>query len=221
MIGVSKYEKLPQNQWLQFADADAKTFSQHLASARGGGIPDDQMVVLTNEEATTAAVRNAFQTFLRNRAGKKDTIFILIAGHGIVDNRGAYILTYDSDPQDLSTTALPMSEIQSLVDDELSKVGRVVLMADVARAANVANLKTAAVGSAVEKLGEAQGEMLGLMAARPRELSEEGTQFGGGHGAFTYALIKGLEGFADHDDDRAFSSARANSPTTFATAFRS
>jgi tetratricopeptide (TPR) repeat protein len=202
MIGISKYEKLPQNQWLQFADADAKTFSQHLASARGGGIPGDQMVVLTNEEATTAAVRNAFQTFLRNRAGKKDTIFILIAGHGIVDNRGAYILTYDSDPQDLSTTALPMSEIQSLVDDELSKVGRVVLMADVARAASVSNLKTAAVGSAVEKLGEAQGEMLGLMAARPRELSEEGTQFGGGHGAFTYALIKGLEGFADHDDDR-------------------
>ncbi len=202
MIGISKYEKLPQNQWLQFADADAKTFSQHLASARGGGIPDDQMVVLTNEEATTAAVRNAFQTFLRNRAGKKDTIFILIAGHGIVDNRGAYILTYDSDPQDLSTTALPMSEIQSLVDDELSKVGRVVLMADVARAATIGSLKTAAVGSAVEKLGEAQGEMLGLMAARPREVSVEGTQFGGGHGAFTYALIKGLEGFADHDDDR-------------------
>ncbi len=202
MIGISKYQKLPQDLWLQFADADAKTFSQHLASARGGGIPADQMVVLTNEEATTAALRNAFQTFLRNRAGKKDTVFILIAGHGIVDNRGAYVLTYDSDPQDLSATSLPMSEIQSLVDDELSKVGRVVLMADVARAANIGNLKNAAIGSAVEKLGEASGEMLGLMAARPRELSEEGTQFGGGHGAFTYALIKGLQGFADHDDDR-------------------
>jgi tetratricopeptide (TPR) repeat protein len=202
MIGISKYQKLPQDLWLQFADVDAKTFSQHLASARGGGIPADQMVVLTNEEATTAALRNAFQTLLRNRAGKKDTVFILIAGHGIVDNRGAYILTYDSDPQDLSATSLPMSEIQSLVDDELSKVGRVVLMADVARAANIGNLKNAAIGSAVEKLGEASGEMLGLMAARPRELSEEGTQFGGGHGAFTYALVKGLQGFADHDDDR-------------------
>jgi len=202
MIGISKYQRLPRDLWLQFADADAKTFSQHLASARGGGIPADQMVVLTNEEATTAALRNAFQTFLRNRAGKKDTVFILIAGHGIVDTRGAYILTYDSDPQDLSATSLPMSEIQSLVDDELSKVGRVILMADVARAANIGNLRNAAIGSAVEKLGEASGEMLGLMAARPRELSEEGTQFGGGHGAFTYALIKGLQGFADHDDDR-------------------
>jgi uncharacterized caspase-like protein len=160
------------------------------------------MITLTDEGATTAAVRNAFQTLLRNRAGKKDTIFILIAAHGTVDTKGSYILTYDSDPQDLSSTALPMAEIQSLVDDELSKVGRVVMMADVARAANIGNLKTANIGSAVEKLGTAQGSMLGLMAARPRELSEEGTQFGGGHGAFTYALVKGLQGFADHDDDR-------------------
>jgi hypothetical protein len=66
MIGISKYEKIPQDLWLQFADADAKTFSQHLASARGGGVPADQMVVLTDEDATTAAIRNAFQTFLRN-----------------------------------------------------------------------------------------------------------------------------------------------------------
>ena len=37
LIGISKYQKLPQDLWLKFADADAKTFSQHLASARGGG----------------------------------------------------------------------------------------------------------------------------------------------------------------------------------------
>ncbi len=219
LIGISKYQKLPQDLWLKFADADAKTFSQHLASARGGALPADQMITLTDEGATTAAIRNAFQTLLRNRAGKKDTIFVLIAAHGTVDTKGSYILTYDSDPQDLSSTALPMAEIQSLVDDELSKVGRVVMMADVARAANIGNLKTANIGTAVEKLGTAPGSMLGLMAARPRELSVEGTQFGGGHGAFTYALVKGLQGLADHDDDRFVSAGeltdyvRTNVPT--------
>lgn len=202
IIGISKYEKIPQDLWPQFADADAKTFSQHLASPRGGAVPADQVTVLTNEEATTAAVRNGFQTILRQRAGKKDTIFILIAAHGIVDNRGSYIMTYDSDSQDLSTTAIPFSEIQSLVDDELSKVGRVVLFADVARAAAIGNLKSGTVESAVEKLGEAPGDMLGLVSARPREVSDAGTQYGGGHGAFTYSIVKGLEGFADHNDDR-------------------
>ena len=203
MIGISKYQKLPKELWLQYADADAATFSQHLASARGGGVPADQMSVLSNEQATTAAIRNAFQTTLRNRAGKLDTVFILIAAQGTVDSRGAFILSYDSDPQDLSTTAIPISEIQTLVDDELSKVGRVVLMVDVSRSANIGNLKTATIGSAVEKLGQANGEMLGLMASRPKEYSMEGTQFGGGHGAFTYSIVKGLEGLADHNDDRS------------------
>ena len=203
MIGISKYQKLPQDLWLQYADADAKTFSQHMASVRGGGVPADQMVVLTNEEATTAAVRNAFQTLLKNRAGKNDTVFVLIAGHGTVDSRGAYILTWDSDPQDLSTTAIPMSEIQALVDDELPKVGRVVLLADLCRTATIGNLKTGAIGSSVEKLGEAQGSMLGLMAARPKELSIEGPQFGGGHGAFTWSLVEGLEGAAAKSGERA------------------
>ena len=171
--------------------------------------------MLTNEQATTAALRNAFQTFLKTGAGKKDTVFILVAGHGTVDSRGAYILTYDSDPQDLSATAMPMAEIQDLVEKELSKVGRVVLLADVCRAATIGNLKTAAIGSAVEKLGEAPGEMLGLMAARPKEVSHEGPQYGGGHGAFTYSVLKGLQGAADDDDDQSVTAG--NSSITCAT----
>jgi tetratricopeptide (TPR) repeat protein len=96
-----------------------------------------------------------------------------------------------------------MAELQSLVNDELNKVGRVVFLADVCRAATIGSLKTDAVGAAVEKLGAAPGEMLGLMAARPKEVSYEGPQFGGGHGAFTYSVLKGLQGAADNNDNRA------------------
>jgi tetratricopeptide (TPR) repeat protein len=199
VVGISKYQKLPQDLWLQFPGADATSFGQYLTSPNGGRVPVDQMLVLTDEQATTAALRNGFQTFLKNRPGKKDTVFILIAAHGTVDSRGAYIVTYDSDPQDLSSTALPMAEIQQLVEDELSKVGRVVLLADVCRATTIGNIKNSSIGSVVEKLGEAPGEMLGLMASRPKETSLEGTQFGGGHGAFTYSVMHALEGAADQD----------------------
>ena len=54
--------------------------------------------------------------------------------------------------------------------------------------------KPASIASVVEKLGEAPGEMLGLMAARPKEVSGEGTQYGGGHGAFAYSILQALEG---------------------------
>ncbi len=207
LIGISKYQKLPQELWLKYADADAQTFSEHLSSPRGGAVPPDQMVILKNEQATTAAVRNAFQTFLRNRAGPNDTVFILVAGHGTVDSRGAYIMTYDSDPEDLSASALPMAELQQLVNDELPKVGRVVFLADVCRAATIGNLKTDAIGTAVERLGQAQGEMLGLMASRPKEVSLEGPNFDGGHGAFTASVLDGLGGAAAPAGDKKVDAA--------------
>ena len=203
IVGIGKYQKLPQDLYLQYPEADAKAFASQLGSPRGGAIPPDRMLVLTDEQATTAALRNAFQTFLKARPGKKDTVFILLAGHGTVDGRGAFILSYDSDPQDLSSTAIPMTEIQALIEEELSKVGRVVLLADVCRATSIGNIRNGSIGTAVEKLGEAPGEMLGLVASRPKETGLEGTQFGGGHGAFAYSIIKALEGGADQNKDRS------------------
>jgi uncharacterized caspase-like protein len=200
VIGISKYEKLPHDLWLQYPDADAKALSQHFASPRGGAVPPDQMLVLTNEQATTVAIRSAFQTFLKTRPGKNDTVYILIAGHGTVDNSGAYILTYDSDPANLAGTALPMAELHSVVESALSKVGHVILLADVCRAATIAGQKTTGLSDAVAQVS-APGELLGLMAARPREVSYEGPDFGTGHGAFTWAVLKGLEGEADSDHD--------------------
>jgi uncharacterized caspase-like protein len=201
VIGISRYQKLPQDLWLQYPEADAKAFSDHLSSPRGGSVPPERMLVLTNDRATTASVRDAFRTFLKTGPGKNDTVFILIAGHGTVDNSGAYILTFDSDPENLARTALPMAELHTLVEAELAQAGHVIFLADVCRAATIAGQKTASIGDVVAELGEAPGEMLGLMAARPTELSLEGPEFGGGHGAFTYSLLRGLEGAADQDHD--------------------
>lgn len=200
VVGISQYSKLPHDLWLQYPDSDAATLAKFLESPRGGAVSDARMRLLTNEQATTAAVRQAFQTFLR-LPGKDDTVFILIAGHGTVDAHGAYILTYDSDPENLGSTALSMAELRTLVESELHIAGHVVFLADVCRAATIAGQPTAAMGAAVAQLGEAQGEMLGLMAARPKELSMEGPEFGGGHGAFTYSVLQGLMGAADADHD--------------------
>ncbi|MCW5977363.1 MAG: tetratricopeptide repeat protein [Bryobacteraceae bacterium] len=204
LIGVSKYQKLPEELWLQFADSDATVFDRHLRSPRGGGVLPENMAVLTNDKATTAAVRNAFETLLKGRAGKKDTIIILIAGHGTVEapgSKAAFILTYDSDPQDLASTALPMADMQDLLEEQVANVARVVLFVDVCRAGTIGTIKSTTVNSSVERLAESEGEVFGLMASRPKELSYEGPQFGGGHGAFSYYLLKALEGEADKDKD--------------------
>ena len=204
LFGVSKYQKLPQDLWLQFAHRDADLFGKHLLSPRGGGLPPENVTVLTEQAATTAAVRNAFDTLLKGKATKQDTIIVLIAGHGTVETPGskkAYILTYDSDPQDLASTALPFEDIQNLVQEQLKKVGRVVLFVDVCRAGIIGTIKSTTVNNSVAQLSEAEGEIFGLMASRPKELSYEGPQWGGGHGAFSYFLMKGLSGEADKNKD--------------------
>src|SRR6185295_3862108 len=78
---------------------------------------------------------------------------------------------------------------------------RVAVFVDVCRAGNIGTIRNTTVNAVVEKLGEAEGEILGLMASRPKELSYEGPQFGGGHGAFSYFLLKALAGAADKNGD--------------------
>ena len=169
LVGISKYQKPELS--LQFADADASVFGKLLESPRGGGLPPDNVLLLTDEKATTAAVRNGFQDFLKRRAAKNDTVVILIAGHGTVEvpgSKNAFILTYDSDPQDLKSTALPMDELQSLFEEQLSKVGRVLLFVDVCKAGTIGTIQNTTVSSNVQQLGDVEGDLFGLLASRPQ-----------------------------------------------------
>ena len=199
LIGISKYQKPELS--LQFADRDASVFADFLKSPRAGGLAVNNVLLLTDDKATTAAVRLGFQDFLKRRATKADTVVILVAGHGTVDGKDAYILTYDSDPQDLKSTALPMAELQGLFEEQLTKVGRVLLFVDVCKAGTIGTIQNNTVNANVENFKNLEGDLLGIMGSRRKELSREGPQFGGGHGAFSYFVLKGLEGAADENGD--------------------
>lgn len=203
LIGISKYrsDQVPP---LRFADQDARVFEQFLRSPRGGAVPESNIIVLANEAATTAAIRNAFETFLKVRAGANDSVILLIAAHGVAEpERGAFLVSYDSDPQDLAATALPMADINKLVREDLSRVGRVMAYVDACRSATIGTIasKTTSLNGSVERLQEAEGELFLFTASRAKEVSFEGPQYGGGHGAFSYFLLSALSGEADRNQD--------------------
>jgi len=205
LVGISKYAKPELN--LQFANADAIDFGKLLRTPRAGPVPADDIRLLTDSNATTAAIRSSFQEFLRKKAGKADTVIILVAGHGTVEtqgDKGAYIVTYDSDPEDLKDTALGVPELQTLFQEQLENVGRVVIFVDVCNAGTVGIIKGRnAINQQIEQqLGEAEGSLTGMLAAGPKESSYEGPEYGGGHGAFTYFVLKGLSGEADAEGNR-------------------
>jgi tetratricopeptide (TPR) repeat protein len=202
LVGISKYKNAQLN--LQFADKDAIDFSKLVATPRFGGVAPQNVLLLTDEKATSGAVRNGFQQFLKGRANKDDTVVILLASHGTAEVPGtkdSYVLTYDSDPQDLKSTAITMAEIHKLFQEQLGKVGRVLMFVDVCKAGAIGTIQNTPVTSDVQGLGEVQGTLFGLLASGPKEFSFEGPQYGGGHGAFSYYVLKGLLGDADRNKD--------------------
>ena len=197
LVGISKYKHPGIS--LQFAHADANLLGQFLQTARGGISGLDDMLLLTDDKATTAAVRNGFNDFLKRRAHKNDTVVILLAGHGTVDDNNGYVLTYDSDPQDLKSTAIGMDELRQLFQEQLRLVGRVIIFVDVCRSGAIDEIRNTKINEQVKTLASAPGNMFLLMASGPGEPSNEGPQFGGGHGVFSYFVAKGLAGAADDD----------------------
>jgi len=51
------------------------------------------------------------------------------------------------------------------------------------------------------KVAEAKDGIAVLSASSANEFSQEGERWGGGHGVFTYYLLRGLKGEADFDAD--------------------
>ena len=202
LLGVSKFKKPGLD--LQFANADESTFAELLQSPLGGGVPKENILLLTDEKATTSALRLGFNDFLNRRAGKNDTVIILIAGHGTVEapgSKSAFILTHDADPQDLKSTALAVNELQDLFTKQLQSVARVVMFVDVCKAGAVSSMSTANMSSSVESLGSTPGKLFGFLASSANQVSVEGPQFGGGHGVFSYYILKGMGGEADENQD--------------------
>jgi hypothetical protein len=196
LIGISAYQKA---QPLRYANADAQAFATFLATPRGGGAPANQIMLLTDAQATSSAVRSAFNGFLRG-PGRNDTVYILISGQAVVDSKGVegYLLTAESDPANLPRTAIPMSELQTAIVGVMKSAGRVIFLADESRALQ---FPSPALSYLMGGINSAPGEILGMSAAFPSQVSLEGPQFGGGHGAFTWAVLQGLMGAADTNKD--------------------
>src|SRR3970040_2309241 len=110
--------------------------------------------------------------------------------------REGYLLAHDSDREDLYSSALPMRELGNIMQNRLKNARRVFLFADAWRAGKLGQVQ-GSVNRYIEDVSKQRGEVMGLLASRPNEFSREGKQFGGGHGVFTYYLLKGLMGEAE------------------------
>ena len=139
LVGVSRYDSQERNLTsLQYADRDAEALSAWLRTPGGGAFRAEDIVLLTNEQATLAAVRQAIDRFL-TAAGPDDLIYLFLAGHGgpdPYDHENYYFLLHDSKVATLDTSAYPMRELGDFLRRK-SKGGRLISFLDTCHSAQI------------------------------------------------------------------------------------
>ncbi|MDP9052647.1 MAG: caspase family protein [Acidobacteriota bacterium] len=210
VIGISHYVKSDgQINDLQFADRDATAMLEFLRSPAGGGVTDEDSLLLLNGDATTQNIRHALFTFL-TKPQEQDTVVIYIAGHGApdpLDQRNLYLLTADSKPDDMGGTAFPMWQLQDVFERVL-KAKRVLTFADTCHSYGFSGSRTGPGAKHANNLVNqylqryaSKGQRAVITASDISESSFEDLKWGEGHGVYTYFLLRGLKGEADLNHD--------------------
>lgn len=206
VVGISEYQDEGIKD-LRYAHRDAALFVDFLKSKPGGGITDQQLILLANEAATMAAVQSALQWLLDNTR-KNDQAIIYFAGHGDVETKDrqekGYLLAYDTPKNNYRLNAIDLQYLSEDVISQLSAKGaKVVVIADACHSGALAGEKIGGREATANELMKRFGNEIRIMSCQPYELSLEGPEFGGGRGVFSYYLINGLQGGqADQNRDQ-------------------
>ena len=195
-IGVGDYAD--ESLRLAFPAADARGFAEAIQRQKGGLYSDVEARVLVDKDATRANVLDALE-WLDTAVTSRDIGMVLIAGHGLTDEKGRYwFLPADAAPKRLGATAVSQEDIRR---DMSAIAGKAVLFLDTChanRAVAARGLGPAGVdvASLVNDFAKTENGLITFAASQGAELSQESPAWG--HGAFSLALIEGIgEGKAD------------------------
>jgi tetratricopeptide (TPR) repeat protein/uncharacterized caspase-like protein len=204
VIGISQYQKLPGGQQLQFAENDARSFSNSLATA--GGVDLRNIWMLVGPAATQTAVRTALGSWLAKQCSEQDIVYIYFSGHGLVEPEfgESYWLAYDSDPQNIYATGISVDDLKHALSSRI-KARRVFIIQDPIRRdffdpSGQGPAQATAFTRAFSDLAQARPGVLVTIASGPGEFSREGHRWGDA-GVFTRFLVDGLSGRADKNKD--------------------
>ncbi len=211
IVGINDYNKVPK---LKYAVNDAKSFYDLMVGVNK--IPEENVKLLVDEKATLKNLRSILGTHLKNKAGKEDMVIIYFAGHGATENDimspdgdglEKYLLTSDTNPNDLYASALPMRELSHILKRIRSE--RLIFIVDSCYSGSSGGRTINSIGyranlsdAFLDRISSGKGKII-LTASGANEVSAEFDELQ--HGVFTYYLLEGLSGMADIDNDRLIS----------------
>jgi uncharacterized caspase-like protein/WD40 repeat protein len=201
-IGVDRYNHLPstcgprnnESCNLHFAGLDARAFRDVMVKRAGPLYRNVKSVLLAHggdKAPTKANIEDTLEEML-GKAGPADTTALFIAGHGVVEERGDEYLFLPEGAEMAGqalrrSTVVPWSTFQVALHKTL---GRRLMFADTCHSGGAYNARL--VNDA------ANANIVVFSATDVETFSWEFNELQ--HGAFTYALIQGLNGKAGRKD---------------------
>lgn len=209
IIGLSNYENTPNT--AKYADRDASAFYDYARLSLG--IPQENILELSNENAEKIDIQKAVKIWIKQKAkSDQSNIFLFFAGHGLSsdDGENIYILPYDGEPELLEISALSHKELFSDINEVKPK--NVFAFFDTCYSGTTRSDETLIASRPVQIRAKPQSipDNFAVFAAagstqvaRPIEKMQ--------HGLFSYFLMLGLEGAADGNNDGKITSGELNS----------
>ena len=204
VVGISDYQDngIPD---LQYAHRDAEAFAAWLRSPAGGNMPERNLVLLTNGEATLGKIVSALTGLIAD-AREGDQVIIYFSGHGDVEanlfSQPGYLLCHDSKASVYMAGAFNIRDLQEVVNTlSLQNKARVLVITDACRAGKLAGSSINGAQLTSANLAKQFTNETKILSCQTSEYSLEGPQWGGGRGVFSYHLVDGLTGLADRNAD--------------------
>ncbi|RVU03135.1 caspase family protein [Mucilaginibacter limnophilus] len=202
IVGESHYKEPALNK-LKYAESDAAAFAGFLKSPQAGAVPAENIIFLTGERATRAAVLNAANELFNGRAQENDMIIFYFSGHGSSSLGGGYLMPYDAQDADPVSSGISMGQLYDIINNSHAKMKAVYL--DACHAGSYPH-PAGSKGTAAEMnqeisraftkiIADSHPGTLNVLSSKGSEESQESETLHGG--IFTYYLIKGLQGEAD------------------------
>ena len=199
-VGVSDYQNNQRLADLGYAAKDATDFAAVFQQQEGGLYQKVDARILTDLAATAGEVLDGLD-WIKQETTSKDVAIVFFAGHGENDEElRYYFCPADYDPTRRLRSGVAMEQIQKTV---ASVSGKVLFFIDTCHAGNALGKLFAARGTVsgmdltrlVNELSSAENGAVVFASSTGRQVSVESEEWR--NGAFTKALVEGLQGRAD------------------------
>jgi len=199
VIGIENYQGIGS---ALFAERDAQSFYEYARYTLR--VPGENILYLSNQEATTENIRRAFSEsgFLGQNVNEYSDVFIFFAGHGMPNpvNSKAMLVPYNVNVTQPEASSLQVDDLVSAIERMNPNSATFFLDACFSGSTRMGVPLCAYIRPSIPATLAGGGSNIAILSSSTG-LEVSGSSSEQAHGLFTYYLLKGLQGEAyGHDN---------------------